>query len=79
MQTPIDVDKVFVIQLIGFRSLRLFSHPSSQASRPQKRNDMSSRTAYDSPPQDGAEALERLLQVVKSGKPIVGAGAGIGL
>lgn len=34
---------------------------------------------YDAPPKDGQEALERLRSVVKNGKPIVGAGAGIGL
>jgi predicted TIM-barrel enzyme len=34
---------------------------------------------YQAPPKDGQEALARLQDVVKSGKPIVGAGAGVGI
>ncbi|PWN54407.1 hypothetical protein IE53DRAFT_407980 [Violaceomyces palustris] len=33
----------------------------------------------DTPPRDGRQALERLIEVHKQGRPIVGAGAGIGL
>ena len=36
-------------------------------------------TSHERPPNDGAEALERLRAVVRSGKPIVGAGAGSGI
>jgi len=35
--------------------------------------------AYQAPPKDGQEALARLQEVVKTGKPIVGAGAGVGI
>jgi hypothetical protein len=36
--------------------------------------------AYDAPPKDGQEALARLRDVIKTGKPIVvGAGAGVGI
>jgi len=34
---------------------------------------------YDAPPTDGREALARLQAVVKSGKPILGGGAGTGI
>ena len=34
---------------------------------------------YSEPPKDGREAAERLRATVKSGKPIIGSGAGIGL
>jgi len=34
---------------------------------------------YDSPPNNGREALGRLKHVVQSGKPIIGAGAGTGI
>lgn len=34
---------------------------------------------YDIPPRDGAEALTRLQKVIRDGKPIVGAGAGVGI
>ncbi|SYW83801.1 putative TIM-barrel enzyme, possibly a dioxygenase [Ustilago hordei] len=35
--------------------------------------------SYSEPPKDGREAAERLQATVKSGKPIIGSGAGIGL
>lgn len=35
--------------------------------------------SYSVPPKDGREAAERLRATVKSGKPIIGSGAGIGL
>ncbi|KAN0063598.1 ToMV susceptible protein tm-1(GCR26) [Thecaphora frezii] len=34
---------------------------------------------YDAPPKDGREANQRLHEVAKQGKPIIGSGAGIGL
>ncbi|CDR98702.1 uncharacterized protein SPSC_06312 [Sporisorium scitamineum] len=36
-------------------------------------------SSYNEPPKDGREAAERLRATVKSGKPIIGSGAGIGL
>ncbi|KIS69500.1 uncharacterized protein UMAG_02039 [Mycosarcoma maydis] len=36
-------------------------------------------SSYDTPPKDGREAVERLRATAKSGKPIIGSGAGIGL
>lgn len=37
------------------------------------------KMSYSEPPKDGREAAERLRATVKSGKPIIGSGAGIGL
>ncbi len=34
---------------------------------------------YDSPPKSGHEALVRLREVIDSGRPILGAGAGTGI
>ncbi|EST04678.1 TIM-barrel domain, IGPS-like protein [Kalmanozyma brasiliensis GHG001] len=36
-------------------------------------------SSYSEPPADGREAADRLRSIVKSGKPIIGSGAGIGL
>lgn len=36
-------------------------------------------TKYEAPPINGRDALVRLHDVIKSGKPIIGAGAGVGI
>jgi hypothetical protein len=42
-------------------------------------NNTTTTPKYDRPPADGREALERLRAVVRTGRPIVGGGAGTGI